>query len=202
MCMANPYKKLASKLLRLADVCPLCGNDQAENLQYHTKCPNMACSNYDVEYGFKTRALDQAFGSEPIKTIASGIYRVAYGEIARIVYQEDAKAALSVATKYQNDIPISGIKKLEQVVLLHGNSDMAYLFAKDVKEADVKLLEQRILSLGNIQTIYVFAKNIEGADIKAAEDAIISSGNKEYIRLFIQNVEGADIPRLEAALGL
>jgi hypothetical protein len=197
--MKNSLPLIASKLLHLSGFCPLCGNDQAENNEFHTKCHNMSCSNYDVEYGLKTKALSEAFGNS-IDGITAGLSKLAYGEISRIVYEADPKAALSLALRHFNDLTTSVVKKLQKVILENGTADQVYLFAKDVKEADVKLLEQRVLSLGNVEVIYVFAKNIDNADIKSAETAIIDSGNSKYIRLFIQNVEGANIPRLEQAL--
>jgi hypothetical protein len=48
--MTNSYTKIAYKLLRLADVCPLCGTEGAENLKYHTSCTNASCKNYDAAF--------------------------------------------------------------------------------------------------------------------------------------------------------
>lgn len=56
--------KLASTisgLRRLAAACPLCGNTQAENLKFHTKCPNLSCKNYDVEFSLRVKTLNEAF---------------------------------------------------------------------------------------------------------------------------------------------
>jgi hypothetical protein len=62
--MPSNLNKIASKLLKLADVCPLCGDERAENNKYHTKCPNLSCENYDVEFSLKVKTMDDAFGSD------------------------------------------------------------------------------------------------------------------------------------------
>lgn len=48
-------------LRKLASACPLCGNTQAENNKFHTKCPNLSCKNYDVEISLKVKTLNEAF---------------------------------------------------------------------------------------------------------------------------------------------
>lgn len=134
------------------------------------------------------------------KYVDSGVSKVAFGEVSRIVFSKDAGQALAVASRYQNDLPLKSIQKLQAVVLEHGTPAEAYFFAKDVKGADIKRLEAKVLDSSDLQTIYVFAKNVDGANVAAAERRIINSGNAQIIRLFSQNVDGADVAALEHAL--
>jgi hypothetical protein len=132
--------------------------------------------------------------------VSAGISKVAYNEISRIVIEQDAGAALRLATRYQNELPERSIQRLEAVVLDHGTPIEAYLFAKDVKGSNTRKLEQKVLASRDFPIIYVFAKNIDGADVKAAEQVVAGSGNTKYIRLFSQNVDGADIELLDSLL--
>lgn len=45
-------------LRKLADACPLCGNSQALNNKFTTKCPNINCENYDLELSLDLKSKD------------------------------------------------------------------------------------------------------------------------------------------------
>lgn len=49
------YSKVIANLRKLAEACPLCGELQAENGKFTTKCPNIDCENFSLE---KSLALD------------------------------------------------------------------------------------------------------------------------------------------------
>ncbi len=59
--MVTKLSTIIQGLRKLASACPLCGNTQAENNRFHTKCPNLSCKNYDVEFSLNVKTLNEAF---------------------------------------------------------------------------------------------------------------------------------------------
>jgi hypothetical protein len=181
--MNHRLAKISKILLKMADACPLCGDEQAINRTYHTSCTNKECKNYDVVYSLEKK---------------SKVVKLSYRAIDRIYEHQDTNSAL--ATKYQKELNSKQLSKLEATVLEFGSPEQAYLFAKDVKGANTKALEAKVYSSRDYKVIYMYAKHIDDADIKSAENLIVDSGKPDLIHLFAKNVYGADLARLESVL--
>lgn len=177
--------KIAKLLLKMADACPLCGDEQAINRTYHTSCTNKECKNYDVVYSLENK---------------SKVVKLSYRAIDRIYEHQDTNSALAVATKHHRELTPKQLSKLESTILEFGSPEQAYLFAKDVKGANTKALEAKVYGSKDYKVIYMYAKHIDDADIKSAENLIVDSGKPDLIHLFAKNVYGADLARLESVL--
>jgi len=92
------------------------------------------------------------------------------------------------------------MKRLEEVVLLSGNSGCAYRFARDVNGADIAALQAVVLEVGYPYHAYQFARDVDGADVQALSQVVIAQGTLGELYDFAGHVRGANIRTIEQAI--